>query len=63
PIRILALGTLRCPLRGDNGDVDAAVFIPHPDISPLNTLCTLVLLLPSLAVTTRRLHDIGLSGW
>ena len=43
--------------------VDAAVFIPHPGISPLNTLCTLALLLPSLAVATRRLHDIGLSGW
>jgi uncharacterized membrane protein YhaH (DUF805 family) len=43
--------------------VDAAVFIPHPGISPLNTLCTIILLLPSLAVTTRRLHDIGLSGW
>jgi uncharacterized membrane protein YhaH (DUF805 family) len=43
--------------------VDAAVFIPHPGLSPLNTLFTLAVLLPSLAVMVRRLHDIGCSGW
>lgn len=43
--------------------VDMAVFIPHPGVSPLNTLVTLVLLLPSLAMMVRRLHDIGRSGW
>jgi uncharacterized membrane protein YhaH (DUF805 family) len=43
--------------------VDAAVFIPYPGLSPLNTLFTLSLLLPSLAVMVRRLHDIGRSGW
>lgn len=43
--------------------VDAAIFIPHPGLSPLNTLCTLVLLPPSLAVMARRLHDVGRSGW
>lgn len=43
--------------------VDMAVFIPHPGVSPLNTLVTLALLLPSLAMMVRRLHDIGQSGW
>ena len=30
---------------------------------PLETLFTLATLLPSLAVTARRLHDIGKTGW
>lgn len=34
-----------------------------PLYSPLNFIFILVLLLPSLAVAIRRLHDIGLSGW
>ena len=29
----------------------------------INILFTLVILLPSLAVTVRRLHDVGKSGW
>jgi uncharacterized membrane protein YhaH (DUF805 family) len=43
--------------------LDAAVFIPHPGLSPFNTLFTLAVLLPSLAVMVRRLHDTGRSGW
>lgn len=43
--------------------VDGAVFIPHPGLSPLNTLFTLAVLLPSLAVMVRRLHDTGRTGW
>jgi uncharacterized membrane protein YhaH (DUF805 family) len=43
--------------------VDGAVFIPHSGLSPLNTIFTLAVLLPSLAVTVRRLHDTGRSGW
>jgi uncharacterized membrane protein YhaH (DUF805 family) len=43
--------------------VDAAVFIHHPGLSPLNSLFTLAVLMPSLAVTVRRLHDTGRSGW
>ena len=31
--------------------------------SMLNALATLALLVPSIAVGTRRLHDIGKSGW
>jgi uncharacterized membrane protein YhaH (DUF805 family) len=30
---------------------------------PVNTLCSLVLFLPSLAVSLRRLHDINRSGY
>ena len=29
----------------------------------LSTITSLILLLPSLAVAARRLHDIGRSGW
>jgi uncharacterized membrane protein YhaH (DUF805 family) len=32
-------------------------------VSPLNSLASLALLLPSLAVAVRRLHDIDRSGW
>ncbi len=31
--------------------------------SPLNALLTVVTFIPSLSVLTRRLHDIGRSGW
>ena len=33
------------------------------NISVLYPICALALLLPSLAVAIRRLHDIGRSGW
>jgi uncharacterized membrane protein YhaH (DUF805 family) len=33
------------------------------DVSPLNTIASLILLLPSLAVTVRRLHDTDRSGF
>jgi uncharacterized membrane protein YhaH (DUF805 family) len=33
------------------------------DISPLRTMYTLAVFLPSLAVSVRRLHDTGRSGW
>lgn len=33
------------------------------DLSPLNTLYALAVLIPGLAVFVRRLHDIGKSGW
>ncbi|MDE2779811.1 MAG: DUF805 domain-containing protein [Chloroflexota bacterium] len=32
-------------------------------IDPLSTIYTLAILLPGLAVTVRRLHDIGRTGW
>jgi uncharacterized membrane protein YhaH (DUF805 family) len=47
--------------------IDGAVFVYHPGISPLNSpfnsIFTLIMLLPSLAVVTRRLHDIDETGW
>ncbi|HYA04624.1 MAG TPA: DUF805 domain-containing protein [Xanthobacteraceae bacterium] len=47
--------------------IDAAVFVYHPGMSPLNSpfsnLFTLVALLPSLAVAIRRLHDVDRTGW
>jgi uncharacterized membrane protein YhaH (DUF805 family) len=47
--------------------IDGAVFVHHPGISPLNSpfnsIFTLIMLLPSLAAATRRLHDIDQTGW
>jgi uncharacterized membrane protein YhaH (DUF805 family) len=47
--------------------VDTAVFVYHNGISPLNSplnsIFTLIMLSPSLAVATRRLHDIDRTGW
>jgi uncharacterized membrane protein YhaH (DUF805 family) len=47
--------------------LDAAFFVYHPGISPLNSplsnIFTILALLPSLAVATRRLHDVDRTGW
>ena len=43
--------------------IDMAIFGYSNNISPINTLATLVLFLPSLAVLVRRLHDTDRSGW
>lgn len=42
--------------------LDVAMF---PDVAwePLNTATALALLLPGLAVSVRRLHDVGRTGW
>jgi uncharacterized membrane protein YhaH (DUF805 family) len=42
--------------------IDFALF-PRVDISPVNTLAELALLLPSVAVSVRRLHDLDRTGW
>ena len=39
------------------------IFIPGNELSPLNTIFALATLVPSVAVSVRRLHDIGRSGW
>ncbi len=39
------------------------VLFPRVDISPVNTLAELALLLPSVAVSVRRLHDLDRTGW
>lgn len=44
------------------GTVDLAV-AAVVGVSPFNLLLALALFLPTLAVTVRRLHDSGLSGW
>lgn len=33
------------------------------DAGPLSTIFTLIVLIPALAVTARRLHDVNRSGW
>ncbi|MBW3095725.1 DUF805 domain-containing protein [Pseudohoeflea coraliihabitans] len=45
------------------GFLDGLLFGAAADFSPLNTIFTLALIIPSIAVTARRLHDIGRSGW
>ncbi|MCK9919327.1 DUF805 domain-containing protein [Microbacteriaceae bacterium K1510] len=42
--------------------LDAAVF-PLSDVTPLNAIASILLFLPSLAVSVRRLHDIDRTGW
>jgi uncharacterized membrane protein YhaH (DUF805 family) len=44
--------------------VDMLIFgTPMGAVKPLGTIFSLLVLLPSLAVGARRLHDIGKSGW
>ena len=47
------------------GIVDTAVGtgIPGTDSGIIGTIYSLVVLLPSLAVAVRRMHDVGKSGW
>jgi uncharacterized membrane protein YhaH (DUF805 family) len=44
------------------GTIDYLLF-PHMDFSPLQSLAGLALLLPGLAVSVRRLHDLDRTGW
>jgi uncharacterized membrane protein YhaH (DUF805 family) len=43
--------------------LDLVLFPRWTDISPLSSLLSLALFLPSLAVGIRRLHDVDRSGW
>lgn len=43
--------------------VDAALFGAGLALSPINTLLSIAAFLPTLAVSFRRLHDTGRSGW
>ncbi|MCA8882307.1 MAG: DUF805 domain-containing protein [Rhodobacteraceae bacterium] len=46
------------------GILDSALFGHGPHLAqPITALTSLGLLLPNLAVSARRLHDIGRSGW
>jgi len=40
-----------------DGSADSAIF------GPLTLIFTLLLAIPSIAAATRRLHDVGMSGW
>lgn len=51
--------TIACIL---TGIADAALF-PDSDVGPITTIFYLATLLPTIALTTRRLHDTGRSGW
>ena len=42
---------------------DAAIFVYHPGLSPLNSIFTLAALLPTFSLAARRLHDVDRSGW
>jgi uncharacterized membrane protein YhaH (DUF805 family) len=44
------------------GIIDMVAFA-NAAISPLNSLVSLALLLPGLAVSVRRLHDLDRTGW
>lgn len=46
-----------------SGVIDSAVFHSSYPIQPITNLLSLALFLPSLAVTVRRMHDTGWSGW
>ena len=43
--------------------LDAAMFSNWPAISPLESVFSLLTILPSLAVWVRRLHDLDARGW
>jgi uncharacterized membrane protein YhaH (DUF805 family) len=45
------------------GLIDMAVFGIENSLSPLNSIASLAMLLPSIAVGYRRLHDTNRSGW
>lgn len=43
--------------------IDIAIFGLENEVSPLNSIASLAMFLPALAVTWRRLHDTDRSGW
>ena len=44
--------------------IESAMGVPWDDVSaPGSTVLTLVTVIPALAVTVRRLHDLNKSGW
>ena len=49
-------------MAGGNG-IASEDTVPNPMDSILSIIYTLAILIPSIAVTTRRLHDVDKSGW
>lgn len=45
------------------GALDVILFGRGSEISPINTIFSLAVLLPGLGVGVRRLHDTDRSGW
>lgn len=45
------------------GGIDRGYLADEEGIYPLQSAFGLITMLPSLAINTRRLHDIGRSGW
>ncbi|HEY4250358.1 MAG TPA: DUF805 domain-containing protein [Roseomonas sp.] len=43
--------------------LDGVIFAPMLGFMPLTLVCLLAMIVPSLGVLVRRLHDIGKSGW
>ena len=58
-----ALATTIASMAFSAVDTFIAAFSGGYSFSPLGTIFSLAVLLPSLAVTSRRLHDIGRTGW
>lgn len=46
-----------------SGVIDSIVFRSAYPLQPISNILSLALLLPSIAVTVRRMHDTGWSGW
>jgi uncharacterized membrane protein YhaH (DUF805 family) len=42
---------------------DSAIFASHSSVSPLNGVFNMLVFLPGLALSIRRLHDINRTGW
>ena len=57
----IALGLIEGMLAG--GDGIAEDTLPNPMDNILSTIYSLAILIPSISVTTRRLHDVDKSGW
>jgi uncharacterized membrane protein YhaH (DUF805 family) len=55
--------TVQACAKGHKSYLSCSVFASHSPMYLLGLLLTLALLVPDLAITVRRLHDIGKSGW
>jgi uncharacterized membrane protein YhaH (DUF805 family) len=55
--------TLFAILVGSAAAILDAAFFPDVSEHPVHSLASLALFLPGLAVSVRRLHDIGRTGW
>jgi uncharacterized membrane protein YhaH (DUF805 family) len=54
---------LFCFIAGIVAAILDSVIFPDNDISPLNTIFSLAVLIPNFSIGARRLHDIDRTGW